>query len=136
MDIYQVFADLVVALHAGYVSFVVLGVPVILIGAWRGWRFVRNFWFRVIHLGMIGVVALEAVIGMVCPLTVWENQLRRAAGQSAEQGSFVGRWAHRLIFVDLSPTTLMVCYCLFAAVVIVMFLMIRPRRPSFLTRRQ
>jgi hypothetical protein len=135
MSAHQAIADLVVAIHAAYVSFVVLGVPAIFLGAWRGWRFARNFWFRFIHVAMIGVVACEAVVGMVCPLTEWENRLRESAGQSAEQGSFVGRLAHRLIFVDLSSETLTVVYVAFAVVVIAMFVIISPRRPRIFSRR-
>ncbi|MBN2218556.1 MAG: DUF2784 domain-containing protein [Pirellulales bacterium] len=136
MNFYQLLADAIVVLHAGYVAFVLFGVPAILLGAWRGWGFARNFWFRMIHLFMIGVVALEAIVGVMCPLTDWEIQLRRAAGQSFEQGSFVGRLAHRLIFVDASPEVLTLGYILFAVVVMVMFVAIRPRRPRFLSREE
>jgi len=135
VSFHQTLADLVVVLHAAYVAFVVLGVPAIVLGAWRGWRFARDFWFRTVHVSMIGVVACEAVVGMLCPLTDWENRLREAAGQSAERGSFVGRWAHRLIFVDFSPEALAVVYVLFAVVVIGMFVTIPPCRPRFLSRR-
>jgi hypothetical protein len=134
MFFYRFLADLIVVVHAAYIAFVVLGVPAILFGAWRGWRFARNFWFRVVHLLMIGVVALEAIVGVLCPLTEWEDQLREAAGQSVEQGSFVGRWVHQLIFVDLSFEAITVCYCVFAALVILMFITIPPRRPRFLLR--
>jgi len=135
MNFYQLLADLIVVFHAAYVAVVVFGVPAILLGAWRGWRFARNFWFRVVHLLMIGIVALEALVGIFCPVTEWENRLRQLAGQPVEQGSFVGRWAHRLIFIDFSPEMLMLCHCLFAAVVIVMFVMIPPHRPRFLSRK-
>jgi len=53
-----------------------------------------------------------------------------------EKSSFVGCRAHELIFVDVSPAVLTVAYVPFAAVVIVMFVMIPPRhRRLFLTRR-
>ena len=135
MSFYRLLADLIVVFHAAYVAVVVFGVPATLLGAWRGWHFARNFWFRVVHLLMIGIVALEALVGVLCPLTEWEHQLREAAGGPVEQGSFVGRWAHRLIFVDVSLEMLTLCYCLFAAVVIVMFVMIPPRHPRFLSRK-
>jgi hypothetical protein len=136
MNVYQLLADLIVVLHAGYVGFVVLGVPAILFGAWRGYGWARNFWFRAVHLLMIGIVALEALFGILCPLTDWEDQLRELAGQEVQEGTFIGRWAHELIFVDVSPSMLTVCYCLFAAVVIAMFVMIPPRRPGHLTRNR
>jgi len=135
MNFYRLLADLIVVFHAAYVAIVVFGVPAILLGAWRGWPFARNFWFRVVHLLMIGIVALEALVGIFCPVTEWENRLRQLAGQPVERGSFVGRWAHRLIFIDFSPEMLMLCHYLFAAVVIVMFVMIPPHRPRFLSRK-
>ena len=55
-------------------------------------------------------------------------------GQEVEQGTFIGRWAHELIFVDCSQEVLTICYCLFAALVIGMFVIIPPRRPRFLSR--
>ncbi|HBO45805.1 MAG TPA: DUF2784 domain-containing protein [Planctomycetaceae bacterium] len=135
MSLYRLLADLIVVIHAGYVGFVVLGVPAILFGAWRGYGWARNFWFRGVHLLMIGVVALESIFGILCPLTEWEDQLRASAGQDVEEGSFIGRWTHELIFVDLSPGVLTACYCLFAAVVIGLLFLIPPRRPAFLKRR-
>ena len=38
MLIHRLLADATVVFHAAYVLFVVLGLPVILIGAWRGTR--------------------------------------------------------------------------------------------------
>ncbi len=73
----RMLADLIVVFHASYVSFVVLGLVAILVGAALHWRWVRNFWFRIAHLAAIGVVVLESLAGIPCPLTVWESQLRR-----------------------------------------------------------
>jgi len=134
MNAYRLLADLIVVVHGFYVAFAVLGVPAIFLGAWRGWRFARNFWFRATHLLLIVVVALEAAFGILCPFTAWEDELRRAAGQSLEQGTFVGRLVHRLIFVEVPRDVLTLGYVLFAVVVIVMFVTIRPRRPRFLSR--
>ena len=78
----RMLADLIVVFHASYVSFVVLGLLVILIGAVLRWKWVRNFWFRIAHLAAIGVVVVESLAGIPCPLTVWESQLRRTAGQT------------------------------------------------------
>jgi hypothetical protein len=130
MLISRVLADAIVVFHAAYVSFVVLGLPIILIGIGlkRGW--VRNFWFRAIHLGMIGVVVLETMLGIPCPLTVWEHQLRLAAGEQSYRGDFLGYWAHRLIFVDAPPWAFNLIYTLFGLAVLLTFILAPPRLPG------
>src|SRR5262249_56127933 len=69
-------ADLILFLHAGYVLFVVGGLALIWLGVGSGWRWVRSFWFRTLHLAAVSLVAVEALLGVVCPLTVLEDWLR------------------------------------------------------------
>ncbi len=128
MNLYSVIADAVVFIHAAYVSFVVLGLAAVLIGSVLRWRWIRSFWFRVVHLGMIGIVVVEALLGITCPLTTWENQLRHAAGETARAESFVGRWIHDLLFYDAPPWVFTVIYCLFGAVVLATFVIAPPKR--------
>jgi hypothetical protein len=99
----------------------------ILVGAALQWSWIRNFWLRVIHLGAIGIVALEALIGMACPLTVWEDWFRRHAGQTVTEGSFVGRCLHNVIFLDCPPWFFTVLHVGFALLVLATFIVIPPR---------
>jgi len=55
-------ADAVLIVHLLFVAFVVGGVAFIWIGAMCGWRVVRNFPFRVLHLAAILFVFAEALI--------------------------------------------------------------------------
>jgi hypothetical protein len=87
---YGFLADLLVAVHVGYVGYVVAGEVLIVVGWWRGWGWVWNFWFRATRLLAIGVVITEEAIGVRCPLTVWEESLRVRAGQPVTGESFVG----------------------------------------------
>src|SRR5207248_10352138 len=87
---YRLLADLIVAIHTSYVGFVVVGQVLILVGVTRGWRWVRNFWFRVAHLVAIAIVAAEALFDVACPLTVWEDRVREWGGQAATGGTFIG----------------------------------------------
>lgn len=128
MNLYSVLADVVVFVHAAYVSFVVLGLVAILIGCVLRWRWVRNLWFRVVHLVMIGVVVVESLLDITCPLTTLENNLRRTAGETARGESFVGRWVHDLLFYDAPPWAFTVAYCLFGAVVLATFVIAPPKR--------
>ena len=93
----RLLADLVVVAHAAYVSFVVLGLVAILAGVAFGWKWVRNPWFRWIHISMIGIVVAEALAGIPCPLTVWERQLRARRWP----GRLCGR-LHRLLDAALA----------------------------------
>ena len=130
MNFYRFLADVIVLLHLAYVAFVVLGMAAILVGLARGWRWVRNFWFRAAHFLMIAVVVAESLYGILCPLTDWEDRLRELAGEPNEPGSFIGRWTHELLFVDISPSALAVCYCLFGLAVLLTLILAPPRRPG------
>ncbi|HEY1376170.1 MAG TPA: DUF2784 domain-containing protein [Gemmataceae bacterium] len=127
---YRLLADFVVAVHSAYVAFVVVGQVLILIGLWRNWRWVRNWWFRVLHLVAISIVAAEAVFNVACPLTTWEQRLRELAGDEVSHGTFVGDLLHNLIFVDAPPWAFTVGYVAFAAVVLATFVLAPPRRSA------
>ena len=129
---YGILADGVVAIHVAYVSFVLFGLPVIWIGLWRKWGWVRNRWFRLAHLLAIAIVAMEALLQIECPLTVWERDLRTLAGQTVDEATFVGRLLHDLLFYDAPPAVFTVCYVVFAVVVLGTLVLAPPRwrRPS------
>ncbi|HSD60217.1 MAG TPA: DUF2784 domain-containing protein [Burkholderiales bacterium] len=116
-------ADLVLLAHFGFVLFVTAGLPLIWIGAAAGWRWVRNFWFRAAHLAAILFVASEALLGLVCPLTEWEDRLRGAPAQDA---GFIARWVHRLLFWDFPPWVFTAIYVAFALAVLATFVGVRP----------
>lgn len=117
-------ADLILITHFGFVLFVVGGLALIWIGAAAGWRWVRNFWFRIAHLAAICFVALEALIGMVCPLTEWEDALRGARTET----SFIARWIHRVLFYSFPDWVFTTAYVLFALAVALTFRLVPPRR--------
>ena len=117
-------ADIVLIVHFLFVAFVVGGLALIWVGAASGWAWVRNFWFRVAHLAAIVFVAGEALIGVWCPLTVWEDALRGVHGEK----SFVARWIHRLLFYDFPGWVFTVAYVLFALVVIATLVWLPPRQ--------
>ena len=124
---YALLADVIVIVHFMYVSFVVGGELFIIIGAFRRWGWIRNRIFRCAHLLSIVLVAAEAVFGMICPLTVWEYDLRRLAGQNVEQASFMGRLVHGIMFYDFPPWAFTVLYIAFALAVVVTLIVVPPR---------
>jgi len=115
-------ADLILIVHFTVVLFIVGGLALIWAGAGLGWRWVRHFWFRITHLAAILFVAGEALLGIWCPLTVWEDALR---GTRAET-SFIARWVHRILFYSFPEWVFTIAYVLFALAVIATFYLVRP----------
>jgi hypothetical protein len=71
--VYRIAADLTVCLHLSYVLFIVLGQVGVMAGAVRGWKWVRNTKFRLLHLIGILIVVAESWLGITCPLTTLEH---------------------------------------------------------------
>jgi hypothetical protein len=125
---YSLLADFVVVIHVLYVGYILAGQMAILVGGWRRWSWVRNRWFRWTHLTAISIVALEAVSGIVCPLTVWENDLRRLAGETPAEETFIGRAIHTILFFDLPEWVFTTVYVLFAVIVLATLRIVPIRR--------
>ena len=117
-------ADAVLLIHALVVVFVVAGTGYVWIGAWRHWPGVRAPLFRYTHLCVMLFVAAQAIIGRVCPLTRWEDELR---GDQARTG-FVAYWVGRLIYFDLPPWVFATAYVIVAVALIITLVLFPPQR--------
>lgn len=102
--------------------FVVGSLPLIWVGAWLKFTFVRNRWFRLTHLAAILVVVGESLAGVTCPLTAWENAARQI---ETDQG-FIQLWLHRILFYTFPEGILTTVYVLFAGLVAITFKWIPP----------
>ena len=91
----------VLAMHVAVITFNVFGLVVIPLGAWRGWAFVRVFAWRAVHLVLLFVVALQALLGRACFLTLWQAALDQNAGQAASREPLIARWVDSVIFWNL-----------------------------------
>ena len=125
---YRLAADAVLVVHVSYVAFVLVGFLLTLIGILARWSWIRNVWFRVLHLAAILLVVAESLLGIVCPLTIWENQVRILAGETAYQGDFIADWLHNLLFINAEPWVFTVGYTLFGLAVLATFVYAPPRR--------
>ena len=133
-------ADGLLIIHALFIAFVVFGLILIIAGLVRGWRWVRNPWFRFIHLGAIGIVVIQAWLNVICPLTIWENNLREKAGEAIYAGSFIQHWLHDLIFYQAEAWVFTLSYTAFAALVVLVWYLAPPSSfplsPSSFPRRR
>lgn len=117
-------ADAILVVHFGIVLFIVGGLLAVWIGASYGWRWVRNRWFRYSHLAAIAFVAGEALVGMACPLTVWEDALRGGA----RPDSFLGRWVRAALFYEAPEWVFTAAYVGWALATLLTLRVVPPRR--------
>lgn len=123
-------ADSILILHAAIVAFVVVGQLAIVAGWMRRWSWVRWYWLRLLHLCTIAFVVVQTWLGQSCPLTIWEQQLRSAAGESAHDISFIEFWLSRVLFYDLPWWVFVTAYTLFGALVLVTWWRLPPIRKT------
>ena len=119
-------ADALLVLHFLIAAFIVAGLAVVWLGSPLGWRWVRNPWFRYLHLGAIAFVAAEALLGVACPLTVWEDLLR--GGVRPE--SFVARWVHALLYYRAPEWVFTAGYVFWTLATLLTLWLVPPRRKA------
>jgi hypothetical protein len=129
---YQLLANAVLAAHLGVVLFIVVGLALILLGGRYNWFWVRNFWFRLLHLVAIGYVVAESWLGIDCPLTTLEQWLRERSGQVSYEGDFIAHWVSAIMFYHAPPWAFIAAYSLFALLVLASWVLVRPVMPSCL----
>ena len=75
-------ADAVLALHLGYLAFLPLGGVL-------AWRWPRIVWA---HVAAVAIAIVSITVGFDCPLTTWEQSLRRRGGQRPYTDGFVDHY--------------------------------------------
>ncbi len=90
-------AAAVLALHLAIIAFNVGGLALIPVGAWRGWRWVREPVWRSLHLLALAVVAVQALAGRACFLTLWQDHLQG----TATPAPLIQHWIDRLLYWPL-----------------------------------
>lgn len=94
----NVLAAAVLIAHLAVIAFNLLGLIAIPLGALLGWRFVRARWWRLAHLGLLAVVALQALAGRACILTIFQDEL---TGGGHRPEPMIMAFVNRMIFWPL-----------------------------------
>lgn len=122
--LYRLLADGLVLVHFGFVLFVVLGGLLVL-------RWPRLVW---LHLPAAAWGFAIEVFGWLCPLTSFENDLRRRAGLAGYEGGFIEHYILPVLYPPgLTRETqwlLAAIVLLINAVVYTIFWRRRARKPS------
>lgn len=129
MNGYRVAADALMLLHAMVPLFIIGGVIAVALGGWLGWPWVRNRIFRSVHAAMMAVVLMQALLGRLCPLTIWEHELRlRAGAAEGEPTSFMAFWVERLLYYEAPLWVFTAAYTVMMALIVALWVAIPPRR--------
>ena len=123
-------ADAILALHVGIVVFVVGLLPLVFLGGALHWPWVRHFGLRLTHLGLMVFIAAQSWMGQLCPLTVWEQDLRRSAGEGSYGESFIEHWLSKLLYWEAPFWVFIAAYTAFAVLVCVAWIRVAPFRPQ------
>ena len=86
--LYRVAADLLVLLHLAFIIFVVAG----------GLAVFKWPWMAFLHIPAAGWGAIIEYRGWICPLTPWENSLRRLAGEEGYTEGFIEHYILQLVY--------------------------------------
>jgi Protein of Unknown function (DUF2784) len=117
-------AEVMLAAHLAIILFNVFGLVAVPIGAVCGWRFVRIRWWRVLHVVLLAAVAVQAVAGRACILTVWQAAL---AGSAAERAPLIMSWVNRLIYWPLPIWFFAVLYVVVFGYALALLWLVPPR---------
>jgi hypothetical protein len=82
MFVWVCLADAVLAVHLAYVAFIPLG----------GFLTWRRPWVAWVHLAAVAVGVVSITVGFDCPLTTWEQSLRRRGSQQPYTDGFVDHY--------------------------------------------
>ena len=113
-------------IHALVVGFNVFWLVAIPIGAWQGWAFVRNFWWRIAHLASLAIVAGQIAAGQLCFLTVIQNSLLNRAG-NPQPPSLFNRLMISMIYWPLPDWAFLPLYVLGFACTVLFWFFFPPR---------
>ena len=100
-------ADIVLMFHFAIVIFITFGIFLIPIGYKSNWLWVTNLKLRICHCGMMLFITLETLLGITCPLTSIENNLRGINKTT----SFISYWINQIIYWDLPSQFFIILYC-------------------------
>ncbi len=89
--------EFVLIIHFIVVLFFTIGFPIAL--------FYNHRMFRIIHASSLAGVTLLMVMGIPCPLTIWEEVLRE---NPLYEGSFIATWMNRIIYLEGVDTAVVI----------------------------
>ena len=127
-SLYSVAISAVYVIHLIYALIVVIGFFLIIIGFFARWKWIRNFAFRLIHLLMIGIVAIESIFNAECPLTWLEYKLMSLDRIKHSSMPFIAGMVDKVLYYNFPIWLFNAIYIIFGLAVFIAWFAIPPVR--------
>jgi hypothetical protein len=130
----KILAEILLVIHLIWIAFMLYGFVLTVRAFWRP-AFWDRWIFRTTHLAGILFVAAMPLLGLLCPLTEWEYQLRShfQAG-SGQSGSFIIDWLEKLVYPDVPLAVVLVPTFVIAMFTLTMYVVRPPHKVRELFR--
>ena len=103
-----IFSEIVLLFHFSIFLFMILSFFLIPLGYSQKWEWVKNKYYRLIHLVLMGIIFIETILGFMCPLTILENFLRN----DIEINNKITQIIHQIMYWDLPTYQFIILYLL------------------------
>lgn len=123
----QLLATAILLVHLGIVAFNLFGLVAVPMGKWLGWHFVWGIRWRLAHLVALAIVALQAVLGRACFLTLWENAIRSGA-DAGEPPPLIATWVNSVLYWQLPLRAFAAIYVAVFVYALLLWRWVPPRR--------
>jgi hypothetical protein len=121
-------AQTVLAVHIFIAGFIVFGIAVIPLGMRLGWPFIYIFWWRLLHLGAMGLVATQKLMGNACFLSIWEYRLVNVADELPHHVPAFQSIGDRVLYWNLPLWFFAALYSVLFGFVIALWFLAPPKR--------
>ena len=116
------FSEIVLLFHFCIFLFIILSFFFIPFGYYQKWEWVKNKYYRLIHLVLMGFIFVETILGFMCPLTVLENFLRNNIGINYKITQII----HQIMYWDLPTYQFIILYLLSLLYIIFLWIFFKP----------
>ncbi len=125
-DLFRKAALATLYVHFVVVMFNIFWLIVVPVGAWQAWRFVHNYWWRLVHLLALMLVAAQTLAGRLCFLTSFQDYLQGQSGAPMEPPSLLTRVVARAVFWPLPDWVFAPLYVLALAFAAILWIAVPP----------
>ena len=117
-----IFSEIVLLFHFSIFLFMILSFFLIPLGYYQKWEWVKNKYYRLIHLFLMGIIFIETILGFMCPLTILENFLRN----NIEINNKITKIVHQIMYWDLPTYQFIILYLLSLLYLIFLWFFFKP----------
>ena len=118
----SLFSEIVLLFHFCIFLFMILSFFLIPLGYFQKWKWVKNKYYRLIHLILMGIIFIETILGLMCPLTILENFLRN----NIEINNKITQIIHQIMYWDLPTYQFIILYLLSLLYLIFLWFFFKP----------